>query len=124
MYFQLFLFQYFGSISTVSNIIFQIIAGTFVNGPYALITTAVSAELGTKVDNSNALATVTAIIDGTGSIGAAIGPFVAGFVSDNDRNWQNVFYLMMIADLFALISLCRIAIQEIKRLRIRNMNLV
>lgn len=124
MYFQLFLFQYLGSISTLSNIIFQIIAGTFVNGPYALITTAVSAELGTKVDNSNALATVTAIIDGTGSIGAAIGPFVAGFVSDNDKKWQNVFYLMMIADLFALISLCRIAIQEIKRLRIRNMNLV
>lgn len=124
MYFQLFLFQYFGSISTVSNIIFQIIAGTFVNGPYALITTAVSAELGTKVDNSNALATVTAIIDGTGSIGAAIGPFVAGFVSNNDKNWQNVFYLMMVADLFALISLFRIAIQDIKRLRIRNMNLV
>ena len=89
-----------------------------------MITTAVSAELGTKIDNSNALATVTAIIDGTGSIGAAIGPFVAGFVSNNDKNWQNVFYLMMVADLFALISLFRIAIQDIKRLRIRNMNLV
>lgn len=48
------------------------IAGTFVNGPYALITTAVSAELGNKVANSHALATVTAIIDGTGSIGIRI----------------------------------------------------
>ena len=51
------------------NIFLQLVAGTFVNGPYALITTAVSAELGTKVSNSHALATVTAIIDGTGSIG-------------------------------------------------------
>ena len=43
-----------------------------VNGPYALITTAVSADLGTHKSlkgNSKALATVTAIIDGTGSIG-------------------------------------------------------
>lgn len=46
--------------------------GALVNGPYALITTAVSAELGTHDSlqgSSKALATVTAIIDGTGSIG-------------------------------------------------------
>ncbi|KAJ6711939.1 MAJOR FACILITATOR SUPERFAMILY TRANSPORTER 16 ISOFORM B [Salix purpurea] len=49
------------------------VAGFFVSGPNALITTAVSADLGTY----GALATVTAIIDGTGSIGAALGPFLA-----------------------------------------------
>ena len=46
--------------------------GALVNGPYALITTAVSADLGTHKSlrgNARALATVTAIIDGTGSIG-------------------------------------------------------
>uniref|UniRef100_A0A672SZ97 Glucose-6-phosphate exchanger SLC37A2 n=1 Tax=Sinocyclocheilus grahami TaxID=75366 RepID=A0A672SZ97_SINGR len=46
--------------------------GALVNGPYALITTAVSADLGTHEclrGNSRALSTVTAIIDGTGSIG-------------------------------------------------------
>ncbi|GCB84287.1 hypothetical protein scyTo_0024982, partial [Scyliorhinus torazame] len=45
--------------------------GALVNGPYALITTAVSADLGTHkslTGNSKALSTVTAIIDGTGSI--------------------------------------------------------
>ena len=49
-----------------------IIAGIFVNGPYGLITTAVSADLGTHEclkGSSKALATVTAIIDGTGSMG-------------------------------------------------------
>lgn len=48
------------------------VCGFFVNGPYALITTAVSADLGTHEvlkGNSKALSTVTAIIDGTGSIG-------------------------------------------------------
>lgn len=42
------------------------------NGPYALITTAVSAKLGldpTLAANTKALSTVTAIIDGTGSMG-------------------------------------------------------
>lgn len=49
-----------------------IVVGILVNGPYALITTAVAAELGTHETlegNAKALATVTAIIDGTGSIG-------------------------------------------------------
>ena len=58
------------------NIGFMMLAGVLVNGPYALITTAVSADLGTHESlkgNAKALATVTAIIDGTGSIGAAIG---------------------------------------------------
>ena len=49
-----------------------LVVGAFVNGPYALITTAVSADLGTHESlhgNAKALSTVTAIIDGTGSIG-------------------------------------------------------
>jgi len=49
-----------------------IATGFFVNGPYCLITTSVSADLGTHpslANSAKALATVTAIIDGTGSIG-------------------------------------------------------
>lgn len=75
------------------------------NGPYALITTAVSAELGTHSslgDNSKALATVTAIIDGTGSIGAAVGPLLAGLVS-RWAGWHSVFYMLMGSDLLALL---------------------
>ena len=48
------------------------VAGAMVNGPYSLITTAVAADLGTHPclhGNAKALATVSAIIDGTGSIG-------------------------------------------------------
>jgi hypothetical protein len=69
--------------------------------PYALITTAVSAELGTHPSLhgcSKALATVTSIIDGTGSIGAALGPFLAGAIP----GLNNVFYMLMGADVCAL----------------------
>lgn len=82
-----------------------LIAGLLVNGPYALITTAVSAELGTHPslgNNSKALATVTAIIDGTGSIGAAVGPLLAGVVA-RWAGWHNVFYMLMVADMLALL---------------------
>lgn len=112
----------FGTLSSVHNVLLQIVAGTFVNGPYALITTAVSTELGTKVKSSQALATVTAIIDGTGSLGAAVGPFIAGLVSIS--GWSHVFYMVMIADGLALISLLRIARQEIVRLRNSNSNTI
>lgn len=66
------LYNAFGAMYVWLNILMLVLVGFFVNGPYALITTAVSAELGTHKslsNNSKALATVTAIIDGTGSIG-------------------------------------------------------
>lgn len=72
LYFQLLIYQLYGAVSATVNVILLLIAGALVNGPYALITTAVSAELGTHESlhgNAKALATVTAIIDGTGSIG-------------------------------------------------------
>ncbi len=76
--------------------------GLLVNGPYALITTAVSAELGQHPclqGSSKALATVTSIIDGTGSIGAALGPYLAGAIP----GFENVFYMLMAADVLALL---------------------
>ena len=94
-----------GHVNYGVNVLLLLVAGFLVNGPYALITTAVSAELGTHPslgDSSRALATVTAIIDGTGSIGAAVGPLLAGFVSGY-YGWHNVFYMLMAADVFALL---------------------
>merc|ERR1719430_2771306 len=106
------------------NIILTLVTGTLVNGPYALITTAVSAELGQHPSlrgSGKALATVTAIIDGTGSIGAAIGPFLAGALSGSG-NWDNVFYMLMGADVLALIFLIRLVKQEVQRFLERRRN--
>ncbi|XP_046743104.1 glucose-6-phosphate exchanger SLC37A2 isoform X4 [Diprion similis] len=111
----LFLYDSFGSINIGITIALLILAGILVNGPYALITTAVSAELGTHPSlgsNSRALATVTAIIDGTGSIGAAVGPLLAGLVS-NWAGWHNVFYMLMISDVIALLLLSRLVYREL-----------
>ena len=95
------------------------IIGLLVNVPYALITTSVSADLGTRLPSSKALATVTAILDGTGSIGinnsyrycmlvaefestgAAIGPLMAGYVSF--YGWEYVFYVLIAANAMSLL---------------------
>uniref|UniRef100_A0A8C9YX27 Solute carrier family 37 member 1 n=1 Tax=Sander lucioperca TaxID=283035 RepID=A0A8C9YX27_SANLU len=81
-----------------------LVCGCLVNGPYSLITTAVSADLGTHKSlkgNARALSTVTAIIDGTGSVGAALGPLLAGLLSAG--GWDRVFYMLMTADFLALL---------------------
>lgn len=67
----LFIFQSTAAISAGFMAFMLFITGLFVNGPYALITTAVSADLGSNSalqGNAAGLATVTAIIDGCGSL--------------------------------------------------------
>ncbi|XP_005751620.1 glucose-6-phosphate exchanger SLC37A1 isoform X3 [Pundamilia nyererei] len=91
-----------------------LVCGGLVNGPYALITTAVSADLGTHKSlkgNARALSTVTAIIDGTGSVGAALGPLLAGLLSAG--GWDQVFYMLMTADFLALLLLLRLVTKEL-----------
>lgn len=105
IFLQLFIYDYIGNTNLVISILLLLIVGLLVNGPYALITTAVSAELGTHSslgDNSKALATVTAIIDGTGSIGAAVGPLLAGLIK-RWTGWHNVFYMLILSDFLALL---------------------
>ncbi|KAG7295669.1 hypothetical protein JYU34_021953 [Plutella xylostella] len=108
-----------GATSYGANLCLLILSGLLVNGPYALITTAVSAELGTHsslAGNSQALATVTAIIDGTGSVGAAIGPMLAGVVSSS-LGWSSVFYFLIACNFMALFLLLRIVKSEIIKYR-------
>uniref|UniRef100_A0A8B9QHF8 Glucose-6-phosphate exchanger SLC37A2 n=1 Tax=Apteryx owenii TaxID=8824 RepID=A0A8B9QHF8_APTOW len=98
----LFLYNHIGHNGIGVSMAMLIVCGGLVNGPYALITTAVSADLGTHEclkGNARALATVTAIIDGTGSVGAALGPLLAGLISPT--GWTNVFYMLIAADVSA-----------------------
>ncbi|XP_049824711.1 glucose-6-phosphate exchanger SLC37A2 isoform X2 [Aethina tumida] len=112
------IYQMLSAVSLPINMFLLIIVGVFVNGPYALITTAVSADLGNHrclEGNSKAMATVTAIIDGTGSIGAAVGPLLAGFISS--YSWKYVFIMLMISDILALVLLLRLVKQELSRVQ-------
>lgn len=109
------LYRVYGSLSMVTNISLMLVSGLFVNGPYSLITTAVAADLGTQdfiKGNSRALATVTAIIDGTGSAGAALGPLLAGYIST--KGWNSVFFMLITSILFAGLCLIRIVKAEIR----------
>ncbi|XP_056910250.1 glucose-6-phosphate exchanger SLC37A2 isoform X1 [Takifugu flavidus] len=111
----LFLYNYIGHRSLGTTIGMLLLCGGLVNGPYALITTAVSADLGTHESlrgNSRALSTVTAIIDGTGSIGAALGPLFAGLISPS--GWNNVFYMLISADILACLFLSRLVFKEVQ----------
>lgn len=110
----LFFYRSYGHLSLALNIALMFITGIFVNGPYALITTAVSADLGTHSSlrgNSRALATVTAIIDGTGSVGAAIGPLLTGYISA--MSWTAVFTMLMAAALISGLLLTRLVVAEV-----------
>ncbi|KAF5927460.1 hypothetical protein HPG69_016098, partial [Diceros bicornis minor] len=110
----LYIFSTISKMGLEATIAMLLLSGALVSGPYALITTAVSADLGTHKSlkgNSHALATVTAIIDGTGSVGAALGPLLAGLISPS--GWNNVFYMLMFADACALLFLIRLIHKEL-----------
>ena len=104
----MFLYEEYGDTGT-KGILLLIFTGMAVNGPYALITTAISADLGTHKclrASKRALATVTAIIDGTGSLGAAIGAFTCFMISD--KSYEIVFYILIASDLISLLFLLRL----------------
>ncbi|XP_075436628.1 glucose-6-phosphate exchanger SLC37A1-like isoform X2 [Ascaphus truei] len=110
----LYIFSAVSKTGPVVTVLMLLICGALVNGPYSLITTAVSADLGTHTSlkgNSHALSTVTAIIDGTGSVGAAVGPLLAGLLSP--YGWHNVFVMLMISDACALLFLLRLIKKEL-----------
>eukprot|EP00111_Clytia_hemisphaerica_P020056 TCONS_00059132-protein len=114
----LFLFKFHGESKLSLFIFYMILSGFFVNGPYALITTAVSASLGTHEclrGNTKAMAVVTSIIDATGSLGAAVGPLMAGVISAH--SWDDVFYMLIACDVIAAVLLMRQFITEVNQFR-------
>ncbi len=77
-----------------------------VNGPYALIISAVSAELATHPSlrsSSKSMGMVTAIIVGTGSIGAAVGPFITGAIEGLENGLTWTFVMLMSANVCAFL---------------------
>ncbi|XP_058966040.2 glucose-6-phosphate exchanger SLC37A2 isoform X1 [Pocillopora verrucosa] len=104
----LFFYRFLSNFNIAANIGLMIIAGILVNGPYSLITTAVSANLGSHPclkGNTKAMAMVTAIIGGTGSLGATLGPLLTGFIAP--KGWNNVFFMLIGADVLAAVLLVR-----------------
>ncbi|CAL2041180.1 unnamed protein product [Caenorhabditis brenneri] len=104
------------------NAILLLNAGFFVGGPLNMISSSIVADLG-KSDklkgNAEALATVTGIIDGTGSCGSAIGQFMIPNIQ-NWYGWNAVFYGFMAMMACTTICIAPVLIKERrKRLRVK-----
>ncbi|KAK3103461.1 hypothetical protein FSP39_019433 [Pinctada imbricata] len=94
------LFIYNSSLSSTKlmNSVLMSVVGFFIGGVANLVSAAISADLGRQgpvQGNAEALATVTGIVDGTGSVGAAIGQILVPVIEDG-LGWKSVFYLFMI----------------------------
>eukprot|EP01048_Picozoa_sp_COSAG05_P001922 COSAG05_NODE_71_length_22071_cov_17.527149_3_plen_497_part_00 len=107
--------------------------GFWIQGVYALITTAVSADLGTHESlkgNAQALGIVTAIIDGTGSLGAAFSGVGVAYLRehfktsggnlaepvDNGKHTglNGVFLVFEVAAAISCVMLTRLVVKEIR----------
>ncbi|KAA8586540.1 hypothetical protein FQN60_000376 [Etheostoma spectabile] len=88
----LFLYNYIGQRNIGTTVGMLLLCGGLVNGPYALITTAVSADLVRPKHR------------------AAVGPLLAGLISPT--GWNNVFYMLISADILACLFLTRLVFKE------------
>ncbi|XP_015916554.1 sugar phosphate exchanger 3 isoform X2 [Parasteatoda tepidariorum] len=98
----------------VTNAAIMTVTGTIIGGVASLISTAVSADLGRHPELSNskeALSTVTGIIDGTGSFGAAIGQVLVPVIM-HKFGWKSVFYVFMIMTILTLVCIIKIVYRD------------
>ncbi|XP_031560576.1 sugar phosphate exchanger 3-like [Actinia tenebrosa] len=103
----------FGYKSTGSNYKLNVgvmtLTGFMIGGPANLISSAISADLGRQPSlrgNSEALATVTGIVDGTGSVGAAIGQILIPIINNYNKGaWADVFYFLMIMTFMSFVCI-------------------
>lgn len=56
---------------------------------------------------------MTAIIDGMGSIGAAVGPMLTGYISELPGGFNNVFAMLYVAALSAALLLSKLVFKEV-----------
>uniref|UniRef100_A0A8D3C1P4 Sugar phosphate exchanger 3 n=1 Tax=Scophthalmus maximus TaxID=52904 RepID=A0A8D3C1P4_SCOMX len=80
------------------NAVLLAVTGFFIGGPSNIISSAISADLGRQEalrGSREALATVTGIVDGTGSIGAAGGQYLVSLI-ESKLGWTSVFYFFVV----------------------------
>ena len=103
--------------TVVSNMVLMTLTGLLVGGPSCIISTAITADLGkheTLRGNAKALGTVAGIIDGTGSVGAAVGQYLVGVVS-RYGGWKWVFYFLVILQGVSLLLILPVLVREVRR---------
>ena len=112
----LYLYRVFGGASLGVNALLMTLAGVFSNSAYNLINSAVAADLGTHpslMGNAKAVSSVTGIIDGSGSVGAAVGQQIVALVADA-AGWTAVFYVLIASSLLSAACLSLVAYNELR----------
>lgn len=114
----LWIYQASGENYTINAVLMGIV-GFFIGGAANIISAAICADMG-RLDelrgNAEALATVTGIVDGTGSVGAAIGQMILPEV-ENHYDWKFVFYFFMFCIFVTLKFIFYMMTREIECLR-------
>ncbi|MBN3290426.1 SPX3 protein, partial [Polypterus senegalus] len=98
------------------NSVILAITGFFIGGPANMISSAISADLGrqkTLQGSHEALATVTGIIDGTGSMGAAAGQYLVSLF-ESKLGWTSVFYFFIVMLGGTLVFISPLIVREVK----------
>ncbi|XP_053321267.1 sugar phosphate exchanger 3 [Spea bombifrons] len=98
------------------NALIMTITGFFIGGPSNMISSAISADLGRQEmvrGSSEALATVTGIVDGTGSIGAAVGQFLVSVIQ-RDLGWMWVFYFFILMTSLTVLFIAPLIVRELR----------
>lgn len=75
------------------------VTGAFIGGPANMISAAITADLGRQealAASDQALSTVTGIVDGTGSLGAATGQILIPIIQKAWSDWRFVFYFFIV----------------------------
>ncbi|CAB1333729.1 unnamed protein product [Coregonus sp. 'balchen'] len=90
--------------------------GFFIGGPSNMISSAISADLGRQEalrGSQEALATVTGIVDGTGSIGAAAGQYLVSLI-ESKLGWMCVFYFFIVMTGGSIVFILPLIMTEIR----------
>ena len=111
----IYLYTWLGGHSWGVNVALLFLVGVVVNGPYTLISSAVCSDLGSHPSlkgNPRAMSTVTGIIDGFGSAGAAMEGLVVGGLKGL-LGWSSVFYALMAFSLLCCLTISRVVWHEL-----------
>ncbi|XP_035807299.2 sugar phosphate exchanger 3 [Amphiprion ocellaris] len=100
----------------VINAVLLATTGFFIGGPSNMISSAISADLGRQEalrGSKEALATVTGIVDGTGSIGAAAGQYLVSLI-ESKLGWMSVFYFFIVMTGGSIVFITPLLLKELR----------
>ena len=100
----------------ILNIILMVTTGVFLGGPENLMTSVISADLGKHKavqKGTKAIATVSGIINGSGSVGSAFAQLVVGYLS-KAAGWDGVFYFLLCMSGATFLLVLPILIKELR----------